>query len=142
MAEIKVTNLVKFYSICLLFEGPKHGYELIKTIGDRLGKKVSPGQIYPFLSLLEKEGFIVSGKRGERDRLSFSLTTSGKVFCKNMLHKFGGMIELALEPSLSKCAHCGCEVYKGGYNEKINGKETAFCCTFCAGSWKTHSHKH
>ena len=87
MAEIKVTNLVKFYSVCLLYEGQKHGYELIKTIGKRLSKKVSPGQIYPFLSLLEKEGFVMSGKRGERDKLAYSLTPSGKIFCQKIVKK-------------------------------------------------------
>lgn len=139
--EIKVTNLVKFYSLCLLFEGPKHGYELIKTISERLSKNVSAGQIYPFLSKLEKTGVVKSGSRGERDKVAYSLTPQGKIFCREMLHKFGGLIELAIEPSLSKCAHCGCEVFKGGYKEKIGGKEIAFCCKFCAGSWKKHVHK-
>ncbi|MBI2598568.1 MAG: PadR family transcriptional regulator [Candidatus Diapherotrites archaeon] len=140
MEEIKVTNMVKFYSLCLLYENPKHGYELIKTISERLGKKVSAGQIYPFLSKLEEGGLIKSGARQQRDKVQYSLTPTGKKFCQAMLQKFGGLIEIAIEPSISKCAHCACEVFKGGYKEKIGGKEISFCCEYCANSWKTHSH--
>ncbi len=42
--EPKITNLVKFYTILLLSDGPKHGYEIIRHLGEKLGKKASPGQ--------------------------------------------------------------------------------------------------
>jgi len=138
MAEIKVTNMVKFYALGMLYEGPKHGYEIIKTISERLNKKVSPGQIYPFLAKLEKNKLIISGKKGERDKKAYSLTPAGKKFVQGMLHKFGDLVELAIEPNLTKCAHCGCEVFKGGHREKVKGKELAFCCKHCAASFKKH----
>ena len=140
MQEIKVTNMAKFYSLMLLCEGPKHGYELIKTTGEKLGKKVSPGQIYPFLAKLEKAGYIKIKEEAEREKKIYKLTPAGKKFCQGMLHKFGSLVELAIEPSLSKCAHCGCEVFKGGHSEKINGREMMFCCVHCAASFKNHSH--
>lgn len=141
MEEIKITNLAKFYSLMLLYESPKHGYDLIKIVGEKLGKKVSPGQVYPFLAKLEEHHFIKIKSEGERDKKVYVLTPKGQKFCKKMLHRFSDIIELAIEPNLSKCTHCGCEVYKGGYLEKINGKNLMFCCMHCAASFKKHHHK-
>ena len=140
MEEIKVTSMSKFYSLMLLCEEPRHGYKLIKTVGEKLGKKVSPGQIYPFLAKLEKTGYIKVKSSGERDKKVYALTPDGKKFCQAMLHKFGDLVELAIEPNITKCVHCGCEVYKGGHKAKINGKETMFCCKHCAATYKSHSH--
>lgn len=143
MDEVKVTNLAKFYSLMLLYEGPKHGYDLIKTVGEKLGKTISPGQIYPFLAKLEEHGYIKIKSEGEREKKVYVLTPKGKKFSESMLHRFSELVELAIEPNLSKCAHCGCEVYKGGHKEKIKGKEIMFCCSHCAASFKTSSsHNH
>jgi len=136
MEEIKITNLAKFYSLMLLYESPKHGYDLIKVVGEKTGKKFSPGQVYPFLSKLEEHGYIKVKSEGDREKKVYALTPEGRSFCKKMLHRFSDIIELAIEPNLSKCAHCGCEVYRGGHQEKINGKEMMFCCSHCAASFK------
>ncbi len=136
MAELKITNLVKFYALLLLYEGPKHGYELIKEIGTKLDKRVSSGQIYPFLSKLEKSNYIESGKRGERDKKVYHLTADGRAFVKKMLTRFGGLVDIAIEPRITVCAHCGCKLLSGGYKEKIGGKELMFCCCHCAKSFK------
>lgn len=55
--------------LLLLAEQPRHGYELIKEIGERTdGAWVpSPGAIYPALSLLEDEGLVtVSAESGRK----------------------------------------------------------------------------
>lgn len=136
MAELRITNLVKFYAVCLLYEGPKHGYEIIKEISKKLNRRVSPGQIYPFLRKLEGQGYIESKEVGEREKKIYHLTKQGRGFVRRMLNRFGGLIDIAIEPRLTVCVHCGCEVYKGGYKEKIRGKETMFCCHHCARSYK------
>ena len=136
MSEIKVTNLVKFYALLLLYERPKHGYEIIKEIGDKLKKKPSPGQIYPFLRRLEEKKYIKTRKIEEREKKVYSLTGDGKKFVKKMLNKFGDLIDIAIEPRLTVCAHCGCEVYKGGHKEKIANRLLMFCCCHCAESFK------
>ncbi len=139
MAKIKVDNLAKFYAIILLFEGPKHGYDLIKIVGEKLNRKISAGQIYPFLAKLQKENYIKIKSEGKREKKIYRLTPLGKRFCESMLHRFADLIELAIEPNLSKCASCGCEIYKGSYKEKIKGKLTTFCCSHCAASFKNCS---
>jgi len=58
---------VKFVLLALLADGPKHGYELIRSIEERHGVRPSAGSIYPTLQLLEDGGFVTSetldGKR-------------------------------------------------------------------------------
>ena len=134
MNEPKITNLVKFYTVLLLSEKKHHGYELMKEIGQRLEKKVSPGQMYPFLAELEKHKLVKTGKKGERDKTAFELTQFGKQFVKKHLHRFGGLLEIALQPHLSVCP-CGCKVFEGGIKKTTQGKKMTFCCTHCAQSF-------
>jgi len=130
--KIKITNIVKFYALLLLSEKKKHGYELIKEIGAKLDKRISAGEIYPFLNRLKKSGYIRVEESGIRDKKAYVLTPSGKKFVKNMLAKFANLIELAIEPSLTQCAHCGCKIFGSGFMKKIRGKSFAFCCKYCA----------
>ncbi len=133
---IKIASLVKFYTILLLIENPKHGYELMRELGKRIGKSISPSQVYPFLELLEKEKFIKVKKTGSRDKIIYSPTKKGNTFTKKMLSRSGDLFYLALKPQISICTHCGCKVLEGGYKEIIKGKELTFCCHHCAKSSK------
>ena len=134
--EVKVTNLVKFYTLLLLSEGSKHGYEIIKEISAKIDKKVSAGEIYPFLKSLVENGHVSILKSGKRDKKVYALTREGKDFLKSLLSRFGSLIDIAIEPRLTECAHCGCNVYKGGYSKNIRGKSLTFCCSYCAGSFR------
>lgn len=134
--DVKVLNIVKLYAALLLLNGPKTGYEIIKKTTEQLGKKTSPGQIYPFLKVLEKSGHLKSEEMAERDKIQYRLTPKGKLFVNSLLSRFGELIELAIEPKISVCAHCGCKVYEGGHKETINGKKYVFCCCHCAKSFK------
>lgn len=137
MPEPNVNNLVKFYALLLLMEKQRHGYELMKEIGKRSEKKVSPGQMYPFLANLEENGLIhAKGGRDNRDKTSFALTRKGTAFAGKMLERFGGLIEIAVQPHLTVCTHCGCKVFEGGIVQKIKGKELKFCCGHCAKSYQ------
>lgn len=135
MPEPKITNLVKFYAVLLLLEKKHHGYELMKEIGKRLEKRISPGQMYPFLATLEKNRLVKAGKSGSRDKTEFALTPKGKAFVKKNLDRFGGLIEIAVEPHLTVCTHCGCKVFEGGVVENVRGKKLKFCCHHCAQSF-------
>lgn len=140
MPELKVNNLVKFYAVLLLLEKKQHGYELMKEIGKRLDKKVSPGQMYSFLAELEARGFIHASSAGIRDKTPYSLTYSGKKFANSVLERTGSLIELAIKPKLNECLHCGCKVYEGGFRKKIHGKDAVFCCEHCARSFESGHH--
>lgn len=140
MPEPKVNNLVKFYAVLLLLEKKQHGYELMKEIGKRLGKKVSSGQMYPFLAELEQQGFVKASSSGVRDKTSYSLTSSGKKFANSILERTGSLIELAIKPKLNECLHCGCKVFEGGFEKEIHGKMQMFCCQHCAKSYESGHH--
>jgi DNA-binding PadR family transcriptional regulator len=136
MEEVKVTNMVKFYCLLLLYQGPKHGYELIKEIESNLGKKPSTGQIYPFLNTLLENNLIRTKEEGDREKKTYELTKEGRNFVEKRLAMFGGIISATVEKDLSTCAHCGCKVYSGGYEEIIDSEKLTFCCTHCAATYK------
>jgi DNA-binding PadR family transcriptional regulator len=52
----------------LIAEKPSYGYEIIKTIEERLsgGYAPSPGVVYPTLTLLEEEEFVTSSSEGNK----------------------------------------------------------------------------
>lgn len=134
--SVKVSSLVKLYIIISLNEGNKHGYELIKELEKKLGKQISASQVYPFLETLKKNKLIKVKKIGKREKKIYSITPKGKKFVKSLLSRFGELVEIAIEPKLKVCAHCGCKIYDGGYTKLIGGKKLTFCCKYCASSYK------
>ncbi len=136
MEEIKVDNLARLYAILLLHEKPEHGYNILKSIRENLGKNASPGQIYPFLKKLQKLGYLKIEKSTGRDKKVYALTKKGKLFSRSLVERLGAIISMAVENKLKKCAHCGCEVYRGG----ISAAGKAFCCTSCARAFRMQRH--
>ncbi len=61
----------------LIAEKPRHGYELIKAIGDLAGGDYapSPGVVYPTLTMLEELGQVESTADGARK--SYAITPTG-----------------------------------------------------------------
>ena len=123
--------MLKFYTLCLLANGPKHGYELIKELEAKFGRKISASNVYPFLDLLSRNKIIKFDKIGKREKKVFYLTKEGKKFTNEMFNKFGDLIHLSIEPRIATCP-CGCKIYSGGYSKKIRGKLMKFCCSHCA----------
>lgn len=135
MADVKITNMLKFYTLCLLATGPKHGYDLIKELQAKLGRKVSASNVYPFLGSLRKNGLIKFDKVGKRDKKTCHLTPKGKNFTRQMFSKFGDLINAAIAARVTVCP-CGCRIYSGGFEKKISGRTVKFCCSHCAGKFK------
>jgi len=136
--QVKIGSLVKFYTILLLSDGPRHGYDLMKELGEKLGKEVSASQVYPFLKVLEKSRLIKVKKVGDREKKVYKITDAGKRFVNSFIGRFGNLMHIAIEPKLSKCAHCACQVYEGGHKEKMHGRLLTFCCKHCAKSFKKY----
>ena len=142
MKSSKLDNVVsdfsRFYILTILYEGPAHGYEIMTKFKDRVGKKISPGLIYPFLSLLAERKLvsIETEMVGEKERKIYYLTEEGLEFTERSFQRFAGIISSALESNLDVCAHCGCKIYEGAHSEIIDGKEITFCCIHCAGHYK------
>jgi PadR family transcriptional regulator PadR len=133
-----VTNLTKFYTLVLLNDGPKHGYEIMVELKKKIGKRPSAGQIYPLLKKLEKSGLVAYEivKIGEKEKKVYRLTATGKKTYSRIVARFSDLISIILEPRLTRCWHCGCKIYEGGYTEKIEGQKLMFCCIHCAEAYK------
>ncbi len=133
--DVKISSMVKFYTVLLLREGPKHGYDLMTELSDRLKSTISASQVYPFLAILEENKLVTVSQTGKRGKKVYRLTSKGEKFVDGFLGRFGDLIHFAIEPNLTVCAHCGCKVYEGGHEEGIDGKTMTFCCHHCAHSF-------
>ena len=142
MADLEVNDLIsdfaRFYILTILYEGPTHGYGILRKFKNRVGKKISPGLVYPFLQLLEDRGLATQTSEmvGEKERKIHCLTEKGTALCNRLFQRFANLVSVAIEPNLSVCSHCGCKIYEGGYKEIIDGLETVFCCPHCAGAYR------
>lgn len=142
-----LTSLTKFYTLALISQKPRHGYEIIKEVGERIGKKPSTGQIYPLLDDLEERGLVNSEKRkvNGRTRKVYELTEEGNDTFSRAAGKFYNLIHEILDPWLTECAHCECKIFEGhpkdeksegAYKEEIEGEVLSFCCEHCARAYK------
>lgn len=66
----------------LIAEKPRHGYEIIKAIEQRVAGAYSPspGVIYPTLTLLEELGYVTVGSAEEGGRKQHEITAQGQAF--------------------------------------------------------------
>ena len=103
MPEIEIKNTVKLFTVLMLSEKGQHGYEIIKEVEKRLGKKPSPGQIYPFLKKLEQYRYVECAGRAERDKKTYHLTPEGREFVSRLSSKLGDLFEMAIKPKLTVC---------------------------------------
>lgn len=69
---------MKLLVLHLIQQSPKHGYEIIKEIGDLVGDGYSPsaGTIYPTLNWLEDMSFVAI-ENTEADRKQYHITQEG-----------------------------------------------------------------
>ena len=68
---------IKFVILRLLKEKPRHGYEVIKALEERMGGcyTPSPGTVYPTLQMLEDQGY-VRGVEAEGKKI-YEITPEG-----------------------------------------------------------------
>jgi len=90
---------LRFVLLQLIADKPSHGYELIKSIEDRLGGAYSPspGTVYPTLTLLEELGYLSVAEADAGGRKRYGITEAGQAFLAEnrvtvdaMLARMGG----------------------------------------------------
>ena len=69
---------LRLYLLNLLDEGPRHGYDLMQALSDRIGGTYTPsaGTIYPRLSKLEEEGLVTKSADGRKT--VYEITDAGR----------------------------------------------------------------
>ncbi len=76
------TGELRLTLLMLIGDESRHGYELIKAIGEMTGGNYepSPGAVYPTLQMLADEGAIkeAKAKKGEEAKKAFEITKTGK----------------------------------------------------------------
>lgn len=101
--------------LAILGAGPRHGYDIMKTVSERTGGvfELGQGTIYPLLYGLEEQHLICSRTKvvdGRRRRI-YSLTAAGRRSCrkrKTQWHLFREAMNSILEPSrLEGLNHAG-----------------------------------
>lgn len=136
LMKLRVNTVTKLFILMLLYDGPKHGYEIIKKLSDSLPFKISPEQVYPFLHKLYNEGLTKIVSVLERDKKVYELTDKGREAVELLLERFSNLIEIAISPKVNVCAGCGVKIIGEGVVEIIDGKELHFCCKHCAENYK------
>lgn len=131
-----IQNVNKLLIVFSLSEGKKHGYEIIKEIEKKTGKKPSTSQVYPFLNKMYKNKLIKINETGERGKKIYSLTEKGEKYIETKFKMFSDIVESTISKDLTTCAHCGCRVYDGGHKEELENETLNFCCEHCANSYK------
>ncbi|MFH1505651.1 MAG: PadR family transcriptional regulator [archaeon] len=107
---------LRFFVLHALAEKDMAGYRLMKTLGEELGDKPSPGTIYPLLEHLKEEK-LVTCKACERKKV-YSITKEGKDFLKHTLNAKQEMVEklqrmhCLLEPEQAKNNDWAFKVWK------------------------------
>ncbi|MBI2080019.1 PadR family transcriptional regulator [Candidatus Micrarchaeota archaeon] len=129
---LHVTTISRFQVLILLKQKPYYGYELIKHLENSLGKKISAGEIYPFLKSLKKAKLIEIKSSGARRKKQYVLTPEGKTQVNNLMKRLDGFMLQIITPNLTECVHCHCQLFGKVYKQKIKGKELPFCCSSCA----------
>ncbi|MGI4776819.1 MAG: PadR family transcriptional regulator [Janthinobacterium lividum] len=73
---------LRFVLLQLIADKPSHGYELIKSIEDRLGGAYSPspGTVYPTLTLLEEQDLLAVEEADAGGRKRYRVTDAGKAY--------------------------------------------------------------
>jgi len=76
-----------------LNEGPKHGYEIIKSLSEELGGfyRPSTGAVYPVLQTLEEQGYVTAEE--QENKKVYSITPMGKKFLEESGEKVKDLIE-------------------------------------------------
>ncbi|MBC8500492.1 MAG: PadR family transcriptional regulator [DPANN group archaeon] len=136
MPKVKINSVVKLYTLCLLNNGPKHGYEIIKELENKMNRSISASHVYPFLKSLEDNKFIACKSVEQRDKKRYYLTKNGENFVEVVFSKLDGVIDTVIEKRISTCSHCPCKIYNGGHSEIIGNEDKVFCCSHCAEAFK------
>lgn len=137
--DISVQSLTKLFTLLLLQaeKEPTTGYQVLKYLEKELDTTASPNTLYAFLHDLEDAGYIKEVNVEDKKRsLGYRTTDEGKKFIESIIARFDSLLEMAIKPKLTVCAHCHVQLYNNFHTEKIDDKTMNFCCKHCAKAYQ------
>jgi DNA-binding PadR family transcriptional regulator len=92
---------MRLYMLSLLGNGEQHGYQILRTLKERVGGDYTPsaGTVYPRLRQLEHQG-LVRSRQDDAGRIFYQLTGAGEA----ALHEQASEIQ-ELETEVGRVAH-------------------------------------
>ena len=80
-AKMLASGDLRLIVLTLLSEKPRHGYEIIKALEERLGETYSPspGAVYPTLTMLEDMGY-AREMTGDAGKKVYEITPEGRAY--------------------------------------------------------------
>ena len=132
--QVPPTDLSRVLILAILYEHPVHGYVILEELERRLGKKVSPGLLYPFLRLLERRGLARhrNVRIGRKLKKIYELTPQGKKQSSATFGQLKTIVSKAIAQAMEKCSGCGCRIFDRGFEKTVGGARAIFCCAHCA----------
>jgi len=85
-----VNGYLRIFVLKELMSGTRSGYSLMRSVGDILGKRPSPGSMYPLLKEMESSGMITISASGEKGR--YMITRKGRAAISRFLKEKEGLI--------------------------------------------------
>jgi DNA-binding PadR family transcriptional regulator len=103
MAQVFSRGRMRLYLLKLLDEQPRHGYDILQLLQDRLGGgyEPSPGSVYPRLRRLEAGGLVTHDERG--DSKVYRLTETGRAEVRERADELA-VLERDIHESATKVA--------------------------------------
>ncbi len=120
--------------LAVLYEHPMHGYGILAELEHTLGRKSSPGLLYPFLRSLERTNLAKhrNVRVGGKVKKVYELTPQGRRHSIAVFDRLKSMTSKAIVQVIDTCENCGCRIFDGGYEKTVGGVRAIFCCSHCA----------
>ena len=111
---------LRLLALAMIKEEPRHGYELIRAIEERMGGSYtpSPGVIYPTLSWLEDRGY-ASVEAEQSGRKRYRVTTEGESFVAANRGALDALLERMGQPGGGRFEGVPAPILRGMENLKL-----------------------
>jgi len=102
MSNLSVLDLQVLWQISLK---PIHAYSLLKVLGEKRGKKITSGALFPVLKKFKDKKYIKARKAGKREKIVYEITAKGRKALKGSCNDFVGLFDDIFKKY--SCIKCG-----------------------------------
>ena len=108
-------GMLQMQVLWLLEKEPRHGYALMKKLGQVKNTKIEQGTLYPVLQKLQSNEYIEVKDTGPRGSKTYEITEKGRTImkrsCEDFIMTFDDIIE---DYKCKKCGETDCVMKRAG----------------------------